>query len=318
MDIVELSFQAFETLRPAEIQVEQKNHFFCSRCGVAKMEPCGDVHMPTCPSCGVVDNEYVVDEPEWRSGADDGGGGHDDQCRVGAPENLDHYSQAWNMGTMIKYGRKCKNFRSLTMRQLHSNVNHKDRSLYYAYLDMDRVVTQLNLPGSVMHSAKIKYRNFTQNVLTRGAVRNGIKANCIFQACRENNTARSKQEIADAFNIPARDLSRTFEMYSEQNPEQQVHVITSADLATRFFNSVSCVPDELRGKTKMKIVNVCKELSTSVKLMGRTPKAVACAVMYVVLAKQGFSISKQEICKICDVSGPTLSKIETIVKGEMK
>ena len=68
----------------------------------------------------------------------------------------------------------------------------------------------------------------------------------------------------------------------------------------------------------MKIVHACKSLDDSVKLMGRTPKAVACAVMFVMLAKLEFPISKADVCKICDVSGPTLTKIEAIVKSELK
>ena len=204
------------------------------------------------------------------------------------------------------------------MRQLQSNVNHKDRSLWHAYNEMDRIgITILNLPTSIMYDAKIKYRTFNQNVLTRGAVRNGIKANCIFQACREHGVARTTQEIADAFNIPARDISRTFELYQKQNPEKEVHVIGPADLIGRFFNAVTTVPGEHRGRVKMKIIQACKSLDESVKLMGRTPKAVACAVMYVMLAKMGFPVSKAEICKICDVSGPTLTKIESIVKSEL-
>ena len=78
------------------------------------------------------------------------------------------------------------------------------------------------------------------------------------------------------------------------------------------------IPSESFVKTKMKTFYACKSLDDSVKLMGRTPKAVACAVTYVMLERLGFPISKAELCRICDVSGPTLSKIESIVKSELK
>jgi transcription initiation factor TFIIIB Brf1 subunit/transcription initiation factor TFIIB len=149
-------------------------------------------------------------------------------------------------------------------------------------------------------------------------VRNGIKANCIFQACREFGVARTTQEIADAFGIPARDLSRTFQMYQEQVPETDVHVTTPADLVPRFFNEISCVPETSKGRVKMKVVKVCRDLENCVELMGRTPKAVACAVMFIVLTTLEFSPKKAELCKICDVSVPTLAKIETIVRAQLK
>jgi len=319
---VEQSWSVFDQLRSEQNArlFEVDEEYFCRFCGGVKASGFDEhgmsIDLPTCTICGVVDDTFISQEPEWRTGADHEGG---DPCRVGAPENLDHFSQAWNMGTLIKKQWSTKrNIGSLLMRQLQSNVNHKDRSLWHAYNEMDRIgITILNLPTSIMYDAKIKYRTFNQNVLTRGAVRNGIKANCIFQACREHGVARTTQEIADAFNIPARDISRTFELYQKQNPEKEVHVIGPADLIGRFFNAVTTVPGEHRGRVKMKIIQACKSLDESVKLMGRTPKAVACAVMYVMLAKMGFPVSKAEICKICDVSGPTLTKIESIVKSEL-
>lgn len=317
---IEQAWSAFDQLKSEQDVMQVDEEYFCRFCGGAKTSGYDEHGMsfdlPTCTQCGAVDETYISHEPEWRTGADHEGG---DPCRVGAPENLDHFSQAWNMGTLIKKQWSTKrNIGVLLMRQLQSNVNHKDRSLWYAYNEMDRIgTTVLNLPPNIMYDAKIKYRTFNENVLTRGAVRNGIKANCIFQACREHGVARTTQEIADAFNIPARDISRTFELYQTQNPEKEVHVIGPADLISRFFNSVTTVPDEHRGRVKMKIVQACKSLDDSVKLMGRTPKAVACAVMYVVLAKLGFAVSKADICKICDVSGPTLTKIESIIKSEL-
>ena len=146
------------------------------------------------------------------------------------------------------------------------------------------------------------------------AVRNGIKANCVFQACREMGVARTTKEIADAFGIPARDLSRTTEIFQEQVPDKKVHVTTPADLIGRFLNDVTCVPEGARGRVKMKIIKGCQALDECVELMGRTPKAVACAVIFHVLNSEGFKPSKAEICRICDVSVPTLGKIETIVK----
>jgi transcription initiation factor TFIIIB Brf1 subunit/transcription initiation factor TFIIB len=165
-----------------------------------------------------------------------------------------------------------------------------------------------------MYIIKIKYKAFNEAVLTRGAVRSGIKANCVFQACREAGVSRTTQEIADAFGIPARDLSRTFDMYQEQLPETEVHITTAADVIPRFFNDIACVPESQRGRIKMKIVNVAKEMAECVELQGRTPKAVACAIIFVLLKEAGLTPDKAELCKICGVSVPTLSKIEVIVR----
>ena len=290
--------------------------YLCSACGGRRQFDIWD-DLPVCIDCGRVDDAYVSSEPEWRSGPDDTGKA--DPSRVGAPVNTDHFSASWGAGAFISVGRGASTAqRRMARINQHASMNHKDRALFHAYDGLDRIGrTVLNLPENVMYAAKIKYRAFNEAVLTRGAVRNGIKANCIFQACREFGVARTTQEIADAFGIPARDLSRTFDMYQEQVPETEVHVTGAADLVPRFFNDVTCVPVEHKGRVKMRVVKMCRELTDCVELMGRTPKAIACAVMFIVLDKAGYRPNRAEICRICDVSVPTLSKIESIILKEI-
>jgi transcription initiation factor TFIIIB Brf1 subunit/transcription initiation factor TFIIB len=320
---MEIDWTVFPVFREdLSIRTDPRFEFLCKHCGGHKVFVGQDefgvaIDLPTCTTCGSVDAEYVSDEPEWRTGGDTEG---PDPTRVGAPENLDHFSGVWNMGTIIQHaGFGSKNFskvNTLKRRQTHCNANHKDRSLFHAYVGMDRVGKEvLGLTDNVMYLAKTKYRKFNENVLTRGAVRTGVKANCIFQACRELGLARTKQEIAEAFGIPPRDISRTFEIYQEQVPETDVHVITPADLVPRIFNSITHVPELERGRVKAQIIKACKSLDECVELMGRTPKAIVCAVAFHMLSKLGHPISKAEVCKLCDVSGPTLAKIDSIVKG---
>ncbi len=320
---IERSWALFDSLRSSEPEACSEAstsdlEFHCASCGGLKSFGVDD-DLPVCTECGAVESYFISDEPEWRSGCDDSGT-VTDKSRVGAPVNTDHFSAGWGQGTVMNVNWKASySQKRLARINFHSMMNHKDRALFHAYEDLEKIGKGvLKLPDAVMYQAKIKYRAFNEAVLTRGAVRNGIKANCIFQACREFGVARTTQEIADAFGIPVRDLSRTFDMYQEQVPETKVHVTTPADLVPRFFNDVTCVPEAARGKIRMKIVNICRQLEDCVELMGRTPKAVVCTVMFIVLSDAGFAPNKAEICKICDVSVPTLGKIEGIVKSQLK
>lgn len=315
---VEASWALLDQLRPQVEEVLTIDHsalYICSNCGGTKTFTDSGQDLPTCTSCGVVDSEFISDEPEWNPRGEDDG---PDPSRVGAPVNTDHFSAAWGMGTIIKGSRNKSCFKMARIHH-HSSMNHKDRALFHAYAELDRVGKGiLGLPDNVLYLVKSKYRQFNEAVLTRGAVRNGIKANCIFQACREYNVHRTCKEIADAFNIPAKDMSRTFEMYQEQLPETEVHVTTAAHIVPRIFNSVTCIPEEEKGRVKMKVIKICNVLDECVDLMGRTPKAIACAVIFVVLGELGYSPNKADICRICDVSVPTLGKIEAIVRAELK
>lgn len=273
--------------------------------------------LPSCEECGRTELSYMSDEPEWRGGMDDDGCGSD-PSRVGAPANLDHFSAAWNTGTIMSVRPMASSgLKRLARINFHTSMNHKDRSLFHAYADMDRVGKHiLSLPDNVMYAAKCKYRNFSEATLTRGAIRVGVKANCIFQACKEFGVARTTQEIAAAFEIPVRDVARTTEIFLDQVPEAKVTVTTPSDLISRFWNSVTCVPEAERGRLKMRIVATCKKLEDSAGLQGRTPKAVACAVMWTFLKEKG--MTKADLCRICDVSVPTLTKLEAIVVKDLK
>jgi transcription initiation factor TFIIIB Brf1 subunit/transcription initiation factor TFIIB len=198
----------------------------------------------------------------------------------------------------------------------HTSMNHKDRSLHHAYDDLDRIGRIiLNLPETVMLQAKIMYRRFNEEKLTRGAIRIGIKANCVFRACRDANVSRTTQEIADAFGIPARDVSRTADMFRETIPEKPVasSVTKPSDLVARLFNDVTCIPDEERGRARQKVLQACRDHERNVLLMGKTPKGCSAAIMYVTLSQLGYAPNKEEIRTICDVSMPTLNKLEKIV-----
>jgi len=306
----------FDLCRPRlepELKIRAYADFMCEHCGGRRQYTVFD-DLPVCIDCGRVDYEFVSEEPEWRSGGDECKA---DPSRVGAPVNTDHFSAAWGASTIMSVAKQASyQQKRLAMINLHNSMNHKDRALFHAYQDLDKVGKQvLGLPDSVMYQVKIKYKAFNEAVLTRGAVRSGIKANCVFQACREAGVARTTKEIADAFEIPVRDLSRTFEMYQEQMPETEVHVTGSANLIPRFFNAITCVPADHRGRIKMKITKVCKDMEECVELQGRTPKAVAAAIMFSILKECGYAPDKAELCRICGVSAPTLGKIETIVRN---
>lgn len=314
---VDRAWSDFELARGGptpRVEYDEYAEFICQECGGRRQFDVFD-DLPVCIDCGRVDAEFISSEPEWRSGGDEG---KPDPSRVGAPVNTDHFSAAWGASTIMNVSRAASyQQKRLAMINLHTSMNHKDRALFHAYDHLDRVgKVILNLPDNVMYAAKIKYKAFNEAVLTRGAVRNGIKANCVFQACREFGVARTTAEIADAFGIPSRDISRTFEIYQEHVPETAVHVTTAADLVPRFFNSINNVPAEARGRLKMRVVHRCRQLEDCVELMGRTPKAVVCAVMFLVINEAGFPISRNEICTICGVSVPTLAKIENIVKEQ--
>jgi len=190
------------------------------------------------------------------------------------------------------------------------SMNHKDRSLFHAYRDIDEACH--TLPDTVLKDAKMMYRKFNDEKLTRGAVRLGIKANCVLYACRLAQFPRTTREIADMFGIQSKDISRTTQIFKDtiMGITEKNYVTKSYDVMQRLLNSFEISRDERYRCNKM-----CGATDDCVELMSKTPNSVASAIIYLVLSP---GITKAQVCEKCSVSVPTLNKIENIIKKHLE
>lgn len=189
-------------------------------------------------------------------------------------------------------------------------MNHKDRSLFHAYRDIDEACH--SLPDNVRKDAKVMYRKFNDEKLTRGAVRLGIKANCVLYACRLAQYPRTTREIADMFGIQSKDISRTTQIFKDtiMGVTEKNYVTKSYDVMHRLLNSFDISRDE-----RLRCNKMCAATDDCVELMSKTPNSVASAIIYIVL---GASITKTQVCDRCSISIPTLNKIENIIKKHLE
>jgi len=314
---MDLIWAQLEELRPKEVEVRTQNLYLCSYCQCPKMA--NEDMIPTCTNCGITDDQFVSDEPEWRSGVDDDGT-VTDPSRVGMPADTVLFSEAWGTGTIMNVNKFANAYdKKIARINFHTSMNHKDRSLFHAYADLENAGKNiLNLPSTITRDAKIMYRSFNSEKLTRGAVRLGIKANCILWACKKAGVPRTTQEVAEAFSIPPRDISRTEHMFRDVVEQENGQIVYPSDVLMRFFNNLTVVPEIDKRRVKTKIVNMCKDIQKSSKLMGKTPKGTASAVMFVTLNEMGYKVDKGTVCNLCEVSLPTLNKLEPIVRAELK
>ena len=298
-----------DTLLPKENEEKSVNMNFCRECsGVKVISPEG---LPTCSDCGLVDSYFVDDTAEWTSGVTDDGKVND-PSRCGNPNaNPELFSQHWGKGTIIstQHGATYENKRMAKI-NFHMSMNHKDRSLFHAYKDIDEACH--TLPEVVLKDAKMFYRKFNDGKLTRGAVRLGIKANCVLYACRLAQHPRTTKEIADMFGIQSKDISRTTQMFKDtiMGVTEKNYVTKAFDVMQRLLNSFDVTREE-----RLKCNKMCSKTEDCVDLMSKTPNSVASAIIYMVLSPK---VTKAEMCDKCSVSVPTLNKIEAIIKKHLE
>jgi len=282
---------------------------FCRECcGVKIFSPEG---LPTCSECGLVEDRYVDDTAEWTSGMnDDGKVKYPSRC--GNPNaNPELFSQHWGKGTIIstQHSSTYENKRMAKI-NFHMSMNHKDRSLFHAYRDIDEACH--TLPDVVLKDAKMMYRKFNEEKLTRGAVRLGIKANCVLYACRLAKHPRTTKEISDMFGIQSKDVSRTTQIFKDtiMGITEKNYVTKSFDVMNRLLNSFVVTKDE-----RLQCIKLCNSTEDCVELMSKTPNSVASAIIYKVL---GSKVKKSELCEKCNISVPTLNKIDNIIKKHLE
>lgn len=292
-----------------EVIIQQKSEasYYLCKCGGQKVFPVND--LPSCSLCGMMDTEYISEEAEWMTGADCEG---PDPSRCGGPIDSTLFSTSWGMGTKItaQYGNSAD--KKMSRIHFHMSMNHRDRSLFHAYTELEKVAKEkLGCSNVIIDDAKMRYKEFSEKKLTRGDVRKGIKANCLFLSCKKFGYPRTTREIAEAFGIDTRDVGRTSNILSDAVQESEKKKITMPkDVVVRIFENMTDSVDD-KSKKIRQCVNICQKIERSSKLMGKTPSGVASAVIYVVLKN---TISKQSICSSANISIPTLNKIETTIR----
>lgn len=298
-----------QLLKQKDNEIKPVNRNFCRECsGVKIISPEG---LPTCSECGLVEDNFVDDTAEWTSGVTDDGRVND-PSRCGNPNpNPELFSQNWGKGTIISTQRS-STYENKRMAKInfHMSMNHKDRSLFHAYRDIDEACH--TLPDSVLKDAKIMYRKFNEGKLTRGAVRLGIKANCVLYACRLAQVSRTTKEISDMFGIQPKDISRTTQIFKDtiMGITEKNYVTKAHDVMQRLLNSFDITRDQ-----RLRCNKMCNATDDCVELMSKTPNSIASAIIYIVLSS---GLTKSQVCDKCSVSVPTLNKIENIVKKHLE
>jgi len=262
--------------------------------------------LPVCSECGLVEDNFIDDNPEWTSGITDDGKVND-PSRCGNPNaSIELFSHDWGKSTLISTKNSSYENKRMAKINFHMSMNHKDRSLFHAYRDMDEACH--SLPENVLKEAKVMYKKFNEEKLTRGAIRLGIKANCILYACKLTKIPRTTKEIADMFGIKSKDISRTTQMFQEtiMGKTEKNFVTKPFDVMQRLLNSFNVSREDRFNCNKM-----CNDIEGCVELMSKTPNSIASAVILLALDNK---IPKNEVCDKCSVSAPTINKILNIIK----
>ena len=178
--------------------------------------------------------------------------------------------------------------------------------MFHAYKDIDER-HHVNLPSNTLQDTKVHlYRKFNVEKLTRGAVRTGIKANCVYTHV-DSQKFLGRLKITDMFNIQSKDISRTTQLFKDTilGTTKKNYITKPQNVLQRLLNSFEVTRDE-----RLKCNQMCGKLEKCTELMSKTPTTVATVVIYIILKSK---IPKSTVAERCSVSIPTINKIENII-----
>ena len=280
-----------------------------------KSPACGDKKMVTdqntgelfCGKCGFVVTDKIADTgAEWRSFAND----ESNRARTGAGTSLTMHDMGLSTvigtankdatGKPLSSGVKSSIERLRTWdsrTQAHSSA---DRNLRQALNEMGKLKDKLALTNAVIEKAAYIYRKAMEKKLVRGRSIQGLVAACLYASCRNTETPRTLDDIANGINIRRKDVARCYRLIYREL-ELKMPVVDPVKGVSRIASIA-----ELGEKTKRKAITILNEAKKRHITAGKDPMGIAAAALYLACISTGEVKSQKDISIASGVTEVTI------------
>jgi len=280
----------------------------CRRCGKKSMLTDNVTGERFCGKCGFVISETTQDTgPEWRSFSKEGGA---DPTRTGAPTTLAMHDRG--LATIINpmnrdaSGKPLTSAMKSTIERLRtwdsrSKVNaSSDKNLRQALSQLATLKDKLSLNDAVIEKASYIYRKALEKGLVRGRSISALIAAALYAACRDTETPRTLNDVADAGNIKKKDISRCYRILHKE-----------LDLKMPVVNPIQCIARiasklGISEKTKRYAAKVLQIAQEHEESAGKDPMGLAAAALYLSCVKNNEDMTQRDIAEASNVTEVTI------------
>ncbi|WP_100181970.1 transcription initiation factor IIB [Candidatus Nitrosotenuis aquarius] len=269
-----------------------------------------------CRNCGYVAAEKIEEAgPEWRSFSND----ESDKSRVGAATSLTMHDMG--LSTVIGSADKDATGKPLSASmknsierlrtwdsrtQAHTSA---DRNLRQALNELGKMKDKLGLADAVIEKAAYIYRKAMEKKLVRGRSIHGLIAACLYAACRNTETPRTLDDVAESINIRRKDVARCYRLiYKELDLKMPV-----AD-PTKGIARIASMAN-LSEKTKRKAMEILNKAKVIGMVAGKDPMGLAAAALYLACVSNGEIRSQKDISVAAGVTEVTIRNRCVGLKG---
>ena len=287
--------------------MKSSNEQRCPSCNKTSLITDQDSGEIVCKTCGLVLSEGTeATGPEWRSFANDGV----DKSRTGTGTSITMHDMG--LSTVIGPANKDATGKPLSssMKQTMDRIrtwdsrsqahSAADKNLRQALSEMDKLKDKLSLTDAVIEKAAYIYRKAMDRKLVKGRSIQGLVAACVYAACRDTETPRTLDNVADGINIRRKDVARCYRL-----------IFRELDLKVPVADPVNGIPRiasiaGLGEKTKRKAVEILKMAKKIGMVAGKDPTGLAAAALYLACITDGGNKTQKEISEASGVTEVTI------------
>jgi transcription initiation factor TFIIB len=263
-----------------------------------------------CSSCGCVAIDKFFNN-EHSSGYT-GQSGFSDRSRTGMPESLAIHHKGLStligMGDTDARGKALEPAQRLKMQRLRTWNNRSQlndsisRNLEKALKFLNNFGDKLYLSQAVMESAAYIYRKAAIKKLAKGRSTLGLVGAALYAACRETATPKTISDVASVCNLSSKDVMSHYKLILREL-SLQMPVLHGPDYVTLIANRL-----DLSEKTKREALKIFSEVQQNRISIGKNPRALAGAVIYLASQTCNEFLRQVEICQVADISTVSLRK----------
>ena len=276
----------------------------CNKSSLVLDENSGEL---ACSTCGIVISENRAStDPEWRSFANDSS----DKSRVGSGTSITIHDMG--LSTVIGATNKDATGKPLSSSQKKSfdrmrtwdnrsqASSASDRNLRQALSEMDKLKDKLTLSDPVIDKSAYIYRKANEKKLVKGRSIHGLVAACVYAACRDTETPRTLDDIADGINIRRKDVARCYRLIFREL-DLKMPVADPINGSARIASVAG-----LGEKTKRKAIELLKKAKKIGMVAGKDPMGLAAAALYLSCISDGKNTTQKDISNASGVTEVTI------------
>ena len=259
-----------------------------------------------CSRCGLVIEDRMIDQgSEWRAynQTEFEKRARNEVLSYSLTNDLSTYISGENKdasGQNISYEKQSQFFRLRKWQMRYKSQNSKDRNLKSANIELDRLCSQLQVPGNVKETAgQIYKKSFTTGAL-KGFPINSMIAASVYAAARVRRIPRPLEEVSDATLISKKRLGQCYRLLVNRM-NYKIPPTKPTDLIVRMGTEIG-----VSSLTQQLAVRIIIEATNNKLTIGKSPSGMAASALYLAGMMNGEKRTQQLIAKVSHVTEVTI------------